>query len=151
MSVRCLILLLACAPMAHAESSAVRVERLVLEVSTHLEWALKAALSAERARLTAQRLDGEPLAAQASIKRARARFDTMDVNVQEMRKRLMRLSEVLMWRGQLGTAGSVDGMRLQLDDVDRGTRKGMLRHPSATLRALNGRFDLIKRRLAREG
>lgn len=151
MSARCLLLLLACTATANAESSTVRVERLLLEVDTHLGWARSAARSAEAARLMAERLDSQPLAAQASIERARARFDTMDVNVAQLRKRLMRLSEVLMWRGQLGVAGSVDGMRLQLDDVKRATRRGMLRHPSATLDALDGRLDLIKRRLARQG
>jgi len=82
---------------------------------------------------------------------ARDAFDTMDRDVQGTRQRLMRLSETLLTRGQLTTANSVDRMRRQLESVDRGGSKGLLRRPSATLHALSGRLDLIKRRLRREG
>ena len=124
---------------------------LALLVSSALQGCVFISDDAEQARLRAVRQEARPLVSRAAMAEARDAFDTMDRDVQGTRQRLMRLSETLLTRGQLTTANSVDRMRRQLESVDRGGSKGLLRRPSATLHALSGRLDLIKRRLRREG
>lgn len=144
---RCLLALLLAAP-ALAES-APEVGTLVTEARSELEAALTAALNAEAARLAAQRAHGDPTTVRASLLKARDQFVAMEGGVREARRRLMRLSELLLGSGRLVAASDVDGMRRQLESVRRPGLKGLLRRPSGTLRALEGRLDIIERRLAR--
>ncbi len=151
MPTRFAILLALIASPVFAESKTDPVDQLVVEVRTHLDSALTAAIAAEAARLEAQRAGDQPQTVRASLARARDSFVAMEDGLLETRRRLMRLSETLLGRGQVVVASSVDRMRRQLESVRRPGLHGLLRRPSASLRALGGRLELIERRIAREG